>query len=55
MLGYRSSWGSCPIEGALVWQDEKPKIDADLCVGCAMCREACIIEPKAVIVRSNYS
>ena len=47
--------GSCPIEGALVWQDEKPMIDADLCVGCAMCREACITEPKAVTVRSNYS
>jgi ferredoxin len=26
----------------------KPRIDPTLCTGCAMCREACITEPKAV-------
>ena len=46
--------GSCPIEGALIWKDEKPEIVAELCVGCGMCREVCITEPKAITVRSNY-
>ncbi len=44
--------GSCPVPGALLWQGEKPVIDAEVCVGCALCREACILEPKAVKVFS---
>jgi ferredoxin-type protein NapG len=39
---------SCPIPGALIWNGTKPEINADLCTGCAMCREACITEPKSV-------
>ncbi|MBV1884224.1 MAG: hypothetical protein KUG82_21465 [Pseudomonadales bacterium] len=45
--------GSCPVEGALFWNAEKPSIDNELCVGCALCREACIVEPKAIGV-SQY-
>lgn len=45
--------GSCPVPGALLWEGERPRIDADLCVGCALCREACILEPRAVEVRSR--
>lgn len=44
--------GSCPVEGALLWQAEKPIIDQDVCIGCAMCREACIVEGKAITVSS---
>jgi len=43
---------SCPVEGALLWDGPKPRIDPETCVGCAMCVEACITEPKAVSVRS---
>jgi len=40
---------SCPVAGALQWPDgRKPVIDQDLCAGCALCREACIVDPKAV-------
>lgn len=42
--------GSCPVEGALLWQGDKPIIDEDHCVGCALCREACIVDPKAVLI-----
>lgn len=45
---------SCPVSGALVWKGEKPHIDPDLCTGCALCREACIVEPKAIEIRSRY-
>lgn len=38
----------CPIEGALVFEREKPEINSELCVGCALCREACIVENKAI-------
>ena len=42
--------GSCPVGGALMWNAEKPSLDESLCVGCALCREACIVEPKAIRV-----
>ena len=39
---------SCPVEDALVWDNEKPVIQQAYCTGCALCREACILEPKAI-------
>jgi ferredoxin-type protein NapG len=42
----------CPVEGAMLWNMEKPSINPDVCTGCALCREACIIEPKAINVVS---
>jgi len=44
--------GSCPVEGALVWEMERPRINQDICTGCAMCREVCIVEPKAIHITS---
>jgi len=46
--------GSCPVDGAMVWQMERPSIVENICVGCAMCREACIVEPKAVSIGSLH-
>lgn len=43
---------SCPVPGALFWQDNRPLINQLACNGCAMCREACISEPKAFEVVS---
>ena len=43
---------SCPIPGALKWDMTKPYIDYELCTGCALCREACIVDPKAVNIQS---
>ena len=45
---------SCIVPGALTWNMEKPEINEELCVGCAMCREHCIVEPKAVLVSSVH-
>ena len=40
---------SCLIPGALQWVDSvRPVINAEACTGCAMCREACIVSPKAI-------
>ena len=40
---------SCPIPGALEWQGGiKPVIDEERCTGCGLCREACIVDPKAI-------
>ena len=42
---------SCPVPGALEWEGGlRPVINDDRCTGCALCREACIMEPKAVEV-----
>jgi len=35
------------------WDMTKPYIDPELCTGCGLCREACIVEPKAVIIYSH--
>ena len=40
--------GSCIVEGALIFKNEKPRINAELCVGCGLCREVCIVEGKAI-------
>jgi ferredoxin-type protein NapG len=45
---------SCPVPAALVWDGSKPRIDANRCVGCGLCREACITEPRAVDIQSLY-
>ncbi|MFQ5438741.1 MAG: hypothetical protein ACE5DK_07920 [Paracoccaceae bacterium] len=43
---------SCPVPGALTWLDAtKPRINPALCIGCALCREACIVSPKAISVK----
>jgi ferredoxin-type protein NapG len=46
---------SCPVPGALLWEGERPRIDSGVCTGCALCREACILEPKAIHIRSLHS
>jgi len=45
--------GSCPIEGALTWEGDKPVIHSELCVGCAQCRQACVLDPAAILVQSR--
>lgn len=48
--------GSCPVPDALQWHDFKPSINLELCTGCALCREACIVEPKAISIETlNHS
>ncbi len=45
---------ACPVPGALRWEGGiRPVIEADLCTGCALCREACIVEPKAISVSAH--
>ncbi len=40
---------ACPVPGALEWEDGiRPRVNAERCTGCALCREACIVEPKAI-------
>ncbi len=42
---------ACPVPGALEWVGgTKPVINQDLCTGCALCRQACIVEPKAIAI-----
>lgn len=40
--------GSCPVPGALSWSMTRPSIDMALCVGCGLCRQSCITDPRAV-------
>jgi ferredoxin-type protein NapG len=45
----------CPVPNAMTWHREKPEIVPELCTGCGLCREACILEEKAVIIQSLQS
>lgn len=38
----------CPVPGALTLRGTLPALDGDLCTGCALCREACVVQPPAV-------
>ena len=43
----------CPVPGALSWEGGlRPVIDQSICTGCALCREACITNPKSVDIRA---
>ena len=44
--------GSCPVEGAMSWSREKPRIDEQRCTGCALCREACVLVPSAIEIKT---
>jgi len=46
--------GVCPVPEAMVWVLGKPRIDPEHCVGCGLCREACILEAKAISIHSKY-
>ncbi len=39
---------SCPSSGALNWHRHRPVIDPERCSGCGLCRETCIVDPKAI-------
>ncbi len=43
----------CPVTGALQWDQQRPFIDEEKCVGCGLCRQACIVEPSAIDIRSR--
>jgi ferredoxin-type protein NapG len=43
---------SCPVDGALTLDMFKPVINEETCTGCALCREICFTEPKAITVSS---
>ncbi|HHJ12619.1 MAG TPA: 4Fe-4S dicluster domain-containing protein [Chromatiales bacterium] len=42
----------CPVPDALQWDGPRPHIDGARCVGCALCRAACITDPPAVRIAS---
>lgn len=43
---------SCPVDQTLVWDMTKPKINPATCTGCGLCREACIVSPKAITIHT---
>jgi ferredoxin-type protein NapG len=46
-------YGICPQPGALLWDGPRPHIDSNKCIGCALCRVACIEDPKAINIQSR--
>jgi ferredoxin-type protein NapG len=45
---------ACPVPGALNWAGgTRPVIDQEHCTGCALCREACITDPKAIQISAR--
>lgn len=41
---------TCPLPDTLIFDGIKPKINQDSCIGCGLCREVCIAQPKAIFV-----
>ena len=46
---------SCPVAGALIWDSQKPLIDNAVCVGCGLCRQACIMQPSAINITARQN
>lgn len=46
---------SCPVPGALIWDSQKPLIDNSVCVGCGLCRQACIMQPSAINIAARQN
>ncbi len=44
---------SCPVPDALLWDRQRPYIDEKKCIGCSLCREACIVDPSAISIMSK--
>jgi len=44
----------CPVNGAMSLVNEKPVIHAKICTGCGLCREHCVVDPKAILITSIY-
>ena len=44
---------SCPVDNALLWDQQRPWIDEKKCIGCGLCREACIVNPSAISITSR--
>ena len=40
----------CPVDGAMELISEKPVIHQETCLGCGLCREACVVEEKAILI-----
>ena len=43
----------CPVPGAIDQDMIRPSISAESCIGCALCREACITTPKSITLRTR--
>ena len=48
----RSCFNACPLRGeALVLEGAiRPVVDPEVCTGCGLCEEHCILEPAAIRV-----
>lgn len=46
---------SCPVPGALTWDVTLPVVNMFVCTGCGMCREACIVDPSAIDIKSLHN
>jgi len=46
--------GSCPV-GALEWRREKPRVNPQVCTGCMLCRDACILKPPAIGIKTMHT
>ncbi len=43
----------CPVPGAITVNLTTPEIDQKICIGCAICREACMVSPSAINMIPN--
>ena len=43
----------CPVPGAITVNLTTPEIDQKICIGCAICREACMVSPSAINMLPN--
>lgn len=43
----------CPVPKALIWDQQRPVIDPEHCVGCGLCREVCVVDPSSIEIKTR--
>ncbi len=59
-LAYQGSFCSvcveqCPVEGAIVVSDGKPRVAEDRCTGCGVCRYVCPAPENSILLMPTFS
>lgn len=58
-LAYQGSFCSvcderCPVEGALIVENGKPRIDETVCTGCGVCQHVCPAPQNAIVIMPTF-
>ena len=49
-VGCSACVDQCPVPGAMVWEQGRPRVETELCTGCGVCLYVCPAPAKAILL-----